>query len=64
VPDHYAQTIAEAPDTPFDISLRPPAFSEFAGQEKVREQLLVMVEAARPASARPPSRTSSHMRWA
>jgi Holliday junction DNA helicase RuvB len=47
VPDQYAQTIAEAPDTPFDISLRPPAFSEFAGQEKVREQLLVMVEAAR-----------------
>lgn len=45
--DQYAQTIAEAPDTPFDISLRPPAFSEFAGQEKVREQLLVMVEAAR-----------------
>jgi len=47
VPDQYAQSIAEAPDTPFDISLRPPAFSEFAGQEKVREQLLVMVEAAR-----------------
>jgi Holliday junction DNA helicase RuvB len=47
VPDPYAQSIAEAPDTPFDISLRPPAFSEFAGQEKVREQLLVMVEAAR-----------------
>ncbi|MEO6740863.1 MAG: AAA family ATPase, partial [Chthoniobacteraceae bacterium] len=47
MPDPYAQTIAEAPDTPFDISLRPPAFSEFAGQEKVREQLLVMVEAAR-----------------
>ncbi len=47
MPDPYAQSIAEAPDTPFDISLRPPAFSEFAGQEKVREQLLVMVEAAR-----------------
>lgn len=39
--------IAEAPDTPFDISLRPPAFSEFTGQEKVREQLMVMVEAAK-----------------
>ena len=47
MPDQYAQTIAEAPDTPFDISLRPPAFTEFTGQEKVREQLLVMVEAAR-----------------
>ena len=42
-----AKDIAAAPDTPFDISLRPPAFSEFAGQSKVREQLLVVVEAAR-----------------
>ena len=42
-----AKELAAAPDTPFDISLRPPAFSEFAGQEKVREQLLVMVEAAK-----------------
>ncbi len=47
MPDHFAKDIAEAPDTPFDISLRPPAFNEFAGQEKVREQLLVMVEAAK-----------------
>jgi len=47
VPDNYAQNISETPDTPFDISLRPPAFSEFAGQEKVRDQLLVMVEAAK-----------------
>lgn len=45
--DHSAKELAAAPDTPFDISLRPPAFSEFAGQEKVREQLLVMVEAAK-----------------
>ena len=42
-----AKELAAAPDTPFDISLRPPAFTEFAGQEKVRDQLLVMVEAAR-----------------
>ena len=47
MPDNYAQNISETPDTPFDISLRPPAFSEFAGQEKVRDQLLVMVEAAK-----------------
>jgi holliday junction DNA helicase RuvB len=47
VPENYAQSLTETPDTPFDISLRPPAFSEFAGQDKVREQLLVMVEAAR-----------------
>ena len=47
MPENFAKTIADAPDTPFDISLRPPAFTEFAGQEKVREQLLVMVEAAK-----------------
>jgi holliday junction DNA helicase RuvB len=47
VPDNFAKDIADSPDTPFDISLRPPAFSEFAGQEKVREQLLVVVEAAK-----------------
>ncbi len=45
--DHFSKDIAEAPDTPFDISLRPPAFSEFEGQDKVRQQLLVMVEAAK-----------------
>jgi Holliday junction DNA helicase RuvB len=39
--------LADAPDTPFDISLRPPAFSEFAGQTKVCEQLTIMVEAAK-----------------
>jgi Holliday junction DNA helicase RuvB len=47
VPENYAQSLADAPDTPFDVSLRPPAFTEFTGQEKVRDQLLVMVEAAR-----------------
>ncbi len=48
--DNFANDFANSPDTPFDISLRPPAFSEFAGQEKVREQLLVMVEAAKQRS--------------
>jgi holliday junction DNA helicase RuvB len=38
---------ADAPDTPFDISLRPPLFEEFAGQEKTIERLQLMVEAAR-----------------
>jgi holliday junction DNA helicase RuvB len=47
VSDHQLRQIADAPDTPFDISLRPPAFSEFAGQAKVCEQLNIMVEAAR-----------------
>jgi holliday junction DNA helicase RuvB len=46
VSDHPLRQLAEAPDTPFDISLRPPRFSEFAGQVKVCEQLNIMVEAA------------------
>lgn len=37
---------ADSPDTPFDISLRPPMFSEFAGQEKVCQRLELMVQAA------------------
>ena len=32
---------------PFDVSLRPPAFSEFTGQDKVKDRLLLMVEAAK-----------------
>src|SRR6202007_1344517 len=34
-------------DTAFELSLRPPMFSEFTGQGKVRERLELMVEAAR-----------------
>jgi Holliday junction DNA helicase RuvB len=37
----------EPADTPFDVSLRPPAFSEFSGQDKVRERLELLVSAAR-----------------
>ena len=46
-PQNFVNQTLETPDTPFDISLRPPAFSEFAGQHKVRERLELMVEAAR-----------------
>src|SRR5262252_9862075 len=35
------------PDAAFEISLRPPAFSEFNGQIKVRERLELMVQAAK-----------------
>src|SRR5207247_10278566 len=35
------------PDPAFEISLRPPAFTEFNGQVKVRERLELMVEAAK-----------------
>ena len=45
--DHFVTSTLESPDTPFDISLRPPMFSEFAGQEKVCERLEVMVQAAK-----------------
>jgi Holliday junction DNA helicase RuvB len=50
VPENYFQNTANSPDTPFDISLRPPLFSEFAGQEKVCKRLEIMVEAARQRS--------------
>lgn len=42
----YDQTTA-APETPFDVALRPPDFSEFTGQERVKERLMLMVEAAK-----------------
>ena len=42
----YQQTTSE-PASTFDISLRPPGFAEFIGQDKVKERLLLMVEAAR-----------------
>ena len=44
--DFSTPRAADAPDTPFDISLRPPMFSEFAGQEKVCQRLELMVQAA------------------
>ncbi len=39
-------TLTEA-DSPFDLALRPGDFDEFHGQTKVKENLLVMVEAAK-----------------
>ncbi|MFZ4767557.1 MAG: Holliday junction branch migration DNA helicase RuvB [Roseimicrobium sp.] len=42
----YDQTTA-APESPFDVALRPPDFGEFTGQERVKERLMLMVEAAR-----------------
>ncbi len=47
MPETFYQQATAAPATPFDVSLRPPAFSEFVGQEKVKERLLLMLEAAR-----------------
>ncbi len=45
--ENFVRNTLDTPDTPFDISLRPPMFSEFAGQGKVCERLELLVEAAR-----------------
>lgn len=45
--DTFYQQATHAPASSFDVSLRPPAFSEFIGQEKVKERILLMIEAAR-----------------
>src|SRR6201995_1334929 len=37
---------ANAPESPYDIALRPPDFAEFTGQERIKERLMLMVEAA------------------
>ncbi len=39
--------VLNEPDSPFDLALRPGDFAEFHGQTKVKDQLLVMVEAAK-----------------
>lgn len=45
--ENFYQQTTEAPSTAFDVSLRPPEFSEFIGQDKVKERLLLMLEAAK-----------------
>ncbi len=47
MPENFYQQTTSTPTTAFDVSLRPPVFSEFIGQEKVKERLLLMLEAAR-----------------
>jgi len=46
VPDDFISNTLDSPKTAFDVSLRPPMFSEFAGQERVCERLELMVQAA------------------
>jgi holliday junction DNA helicase RuvB len=43
---NFYQSTTATPSTVFEVSLRPPAFSEFIGQEKVKDRLLLMIEAA------------------
>ena len=45
--ENFYQETVEAPKTAFDLSLRPPLFSEFQGQARVRERLELMVQAAK-----------------
>jgi Holliday junction DNA helicase RuvB len=47
VPENFYQETVQAPKTAFDLSLRPPLFSEFLGQVRVRERLELMVQAAK-----------------
>jgi Holliday junction DNA helicase RuvB len=47
VAENIYQATVEAPTTAFDLSLRPPLFSEFQGQTRVRERLELMVQAAK-----------------
>jgi len=42
----FLRETAEAPETPLDVSLRPPHFAEFAGQARIVERLQLMVDAA------------------
>ena len=44
---NFYHDAVEAPATAFDVSLRPPVFSEFRGQERVVELLTMRVEAAK-----------------
>ncbi|MCB1236353.1 MAG: Holliday junction branch migration DNA helicase RuvB [Verrucomicrobiae bacterium] len=44
--NYYSET-ALTPKNEFDVSLRPPDFEEFCGQAKVKERLMLMVEAAK-----------------
>ena len=45
--ENFYQQTTNAPDSEFEVSLRPPEFSEFIGQDKVKERLLLMLEAAK-----------------
>ena len=45
--DPFDPKLAPEEDTPFDVSLRPPDFDDFHGQEKVKDRLTLMVEAAK-----------------
>ena len=45
--DNFYNDSHEAPDKAFEQSLRPPGFDDFCGQQKVKDRLMLMVEAAK-----------------
>lgn len=45
--DNFYNESNEAPDKAFEQSLRPPDFDDFCGQQKVKDRLMLMVEAAK-----------------
>ena len=45
--ENFYQETIQSPKSPFDLSLRPPLFSEFQGQARVKERLELMVAAAK-----------------
>src|SRR5258707_14523036 len=47
VAENFYQETIQAPKSPFDLSLRPPLFSEFQGQARVKERRGLMVAAAK-----------------
>ncbi len=47
MPDDFIHRPQEVPDRNLDAALRPGEFEDFTGQEKVKERLLVSVEAAK-----------------
>ncbi|WP_239347230.1 MULTISPECIES: Holliday junction branch migration DNA helicase RuvB [unclassified Frankia] len=51
--DGLVSPVAEPEERAFEAGLRPGSLAEFIGQQKVREQLTIMLEGAR-ARARPP----------
>ncbi len=45
--ENFYTEAVDAPENPFDVSLRPPDLGEFCGQEKVKARLALMIEAAK-----------------
>lgn len=45
--ESYFQEAINTPETPEEVTLRPPGFEDFHGQEKVTERLMLMVAAAK-----------------